>query len=95
MRGRRQHIRETIAAFLKSAGLKEKFDEHMAIAFWDRAVGENIARHTEPSKVVKGILFVKVDDNSWRHELTYFKHEIIQKLNDSVGKQAIKEIKFI
>ena len=93
-KGRAQHIRQTIAAFLKSAGLKDRFDENMAIAFWDATVGEQIARHTEPRKVEKGLLFVKVNDNAWRTELMYHKFRIIKELNTKVGKTAITDIKF-
>jgi hypothetical protein len=37
---------------------------------------------------------VKVDDDVWRNELTYFKRQIIEKLNEKLGKKTIKEIKF-
>ncbi|HQU70884.1 MAG TPA: DUF721 domain-containing protein [Calditrichia bacterium] len=89
-----QHIRQTIAAFLKAAGLKERFDENMAIAFWDSTVGETIAKFTEPRKVEKGMLMVKVTDNAWRTELMFHKFRIIKELNEKVGKAAIKDIKF-
>jgi predicted nucleic acid-binding Zn ribbon protein len=91
---RDKHVRDAILAFFKAAGLRERFEENLAIAFWDMCVGKEIARHTEPLKVSQGIIFVKVDNDVWRNELTYFKHEIIEKLNQKLGKKAIKEIKF-
>lgn len=91
---RDKHIRDVIVGFLKMAGMKDRFDENLTIAFWDKVVGKEIASATEPKKVVDGILFVKVEQDVWRHELTFFKHEIIQKLNDQVGKKTLKEIKF-
>lgn len=89
-----KHVRDTILAFFKAAGMQERFEENLAFAFWDNCVGKEIARHTDPHKVVKGILFVKVDNDVWRHELAFFKHEIIEKLNDKIGKKAITDIKF-
>ena len=75
--------------------MRERFEENLAIAYWDLCVGKNIARHTEPFKVVdNGILLVKVDDDSWRQELTFLKHQIIEKLNRQLGKKTIQEIKF-
>jgi predicted nucleic acid-binding Zn ribbon protein len=91
---REKHVRDSIMAFFKAAGMRERFEENLAIAFWDMCVGKEISRHTEPLKVAKGIIFVKVDNDVWRNELTYFKHEIIQKINQKLGKKAIKEIKF-
>ena len=87
-------IRDSILGFLKAAGLRDRFDENLSIAYWDTTVGKEIAAQTEPRKVVDGIMFVKVDNDAWRQELAFFKHEIIQKLNDKIGKSAIKEIKF-
>ncbi|NIV04319.1 DUF721 domain-containing protein [Candidatus Saccharibacteria bacterium] len=81
-------------AFLKAMGMRERFEENLSIAFWDTVVGKEIAQHTEPQKVSSGILFVKVDNDVWRNEIVYYKNEIIQKLNQKVGKRAIKEIKF-
>jgi len=89
-----KHVRDSIMAFFKAAGMRERFEENMAIAFWDMCVGKEVSRHTEPFKVKEGILLVKVDDDVWRNELTYFKHQIIEKLNEKLGKKTIKEIKF-
>lgn len=94
VRGRAKHVRDAIVSFFQSIGMREKFDENLSIAFWDTCVGKEIARHTEPQKVVKGTMFVRVDNDVWRNELTFLKNEIIQKLNQKVGKKAIREIKF-
>lgn len=89
-----QHIRETVAALFQSLGMRDRYEENLAIAFWDRVVGEQISAHTRPLKVEEGILVVKVDDNTWRSELPFLAPEIIEKLNENVGKPAIKAIKF-
>ncbi len=89
-----KHIRDSLLAFLKSIGLRDHFEENLAIAFWNTTVGKQIAEHTDPQKVTQGILFVKVDNDVWRNELTYMKNEIIQKLNRKIGKKVIQEIKF-
>lgn len=87
-------IKQVLGSFLRKAGLEERYEENLAIAFWDGAVGKEIARHTEPQKVSQGIVFVKVDTDVWRSELVYFKNEIIQRLNKKIGKKIIQEIKF-
>ncbi|RMF54625.1 MAG: DUF721 domain-containing protein [Calditrichaeota bacterium] len=89
-----KHIGDAIFKLFKALGMKERFEENMALFYWDSTVGKEIARHTEPMKVNQGILFVKVDNDAWRNELTFLKHEIIQKLNEKLGKKTIEEIKF-
>lgn len=87
-------IKQVLEAFIKGAGLEERYEENMAIVFWDGAVGKEIAQHTNPRKVSRGIVFVKVDTDVWRSELVFFKNEIIQRLNKKIGKKVIQEIKF-
>ena len=83
-----------INKFLKSIGLKEKFEENFAIVYWDSVVGKEISENTEPFKVNKGVLFIKVKDSTWRNELQYFKNEIIEKLNRKIGKRIVRDLKF-
>ncbi len=87
-------IREILEKFFKSIGVEERLEENLAFAYWDSVVGKEIATHTEPQKIVKGTVIVKVDNDVWRNELSFFKHEIIQKLNQKIGKKIIQEIKF-
>ncbi len=87
-------LNELIFQFLESIGIKERVEEHFAFVYWDSVVGKEIARQTEPTKITRGILFVKVKDSVWRNELQYFKNEIIEKLNKRIGKKVIEDIKF-
>jgi predicted nucleic acid-binding Zn ribbon protein len=87
-------VRNAILAFFKSIGMRERFEENLAIAFWDATVGKQIAQHTEPLKVIQGVMLVKVDEDVWRTELSFRKHELIQEINKKIGKKAINEIKF-
>ena len=66
----------------------------MALVYWDTVVGKEISEHTEPFKISNGTVFVKVNDTTWRNELQYFKNEIIEKLNNKIGKKVVNDIKF-
>lgn len=87
-------IREILERLFKSLGVENRVEENLAFAYWDSVVGKEIALHTEPEKIVKGTVIVKVDNDVWRNELAFFKNEIIQKLNQRIGKKLIQEIKF-
>jgi len=92
--GEAKPINQLIYQFLKSIGIKGKIEENFAIVHWDKVVGDEIAKQTEPFRVTDGILYVKVADTVWRNELYFLKNEIIKKLNEKVGKQIITDIKF-
>jgi len=76
-------------------GIEEKVKEHQAINEWSRIVGENVSKVTKAQRVVNGILFVKVKNSSWRNELIYMRQEILIKLDKTVGRGIIKEVRFI
>ena len=64
-------------------------------AFWEEIMGEKIASVAIPVKNKKGILFIKVQDATWRFELSRRKSEIHTLINEHLKKNIIKDIVFI
>ncbi len=85
----------SIAKLLRNMGIEEKVKEYQAINEWSQIVGENVSKVTKAQRVVNGILFVKVKNSSWRNELIYMRQEILIKLDKTVGRGIIKEVRFI
>lgn len=77
-----------------SLGITRKLREYSVITSWQALVGEQIARVAKPQRVEKGVLLVAVESAPWRAELTLRRREIIEKINTSIGKKAILDIKF-
>ena len=90
-----QQLKTAIKIFLRKSGLEKGVKQNTALLLWDEVVGENIAENTNPEKVEHGILLVTVENSSWRQELVFKKKEIIDKLNNKIGKKTIKDIRFI
>jgi predicted nucleic acid-binding Zn ribbon protein len=61
---------------------------------WDDAVGPGIAEHAKPSRLREGCLRVDVSDPIWLQELEFVGDKIIEKLNDKLGRKAVKKIEF-
>lgn len=68
--------------------------EYQALKKWNEIVGEKIASVSEAQKVVSGVLYVKVKDHVWRHELKMLSGRLIEKFKELLGEDIIKEIKF-
>lgn len=49
----------------------------------------------EAQKIVRGSLYLKVENSVWKSELNLRKHLIIERVNGSFGKDIIKRIKFV
>ncbi len=90
-----QQLKTAIKTFLRKSGLEKGVKQNTALLLWDEVVGENIAENTNPEKVEHGTLLVTVENSSWRQELVFKKKEIIDKLNNKIGKKTIKDIRFI
>ena len=79
---------------LESAGIADKVDRQMAVAFWEDIVGSKLASKTTALKVEKDVLKVKVISSSWRNELVFLKKAILKKVARRIGKGKINDIYF-
>jgi predicted nucleic acid-binding Zn ribbon protein len=79
---------------LKNLGLDRRLKEESIVLNWNRLVGERIASKANPLRVKDSILFVSVENASWRNELFFMKRKIIEELNRSVKGNVIRDIVF-
>jgi len=75
--------------------LEKGVAQNRALIIWEETVGPTIANNTKPEAVSHGVLTIKVKTPAWRQELQFQKADIIKKLNHRLGKNTIKEIRFI
>jgi predicted nucleic acid-binding Zn ribbon protein len=62
---------------------------------WEDFVGKEVAKHTTPSFLKKGVLFIHVDSPVWAYELsTHLKDILSKKINEGIGKEVVKDIHF-
>ena len=79
---------------LKNKGWEKKVREHRVFEVWEDEVGGPIAENTMPKSVSRGVLFVIAKSSVWVQELTLKKPEILKRLNQRLGGELIKDIKF-
>ena len=83
---------ELIQAFYEQHRGPEYLDEVKVIESWAKVVGPFIATHTIDLSIKDGRLFVRVDSDALRSELSYSKSLLVKNLNEMVGKEKVKEI---
>jgi len=81
-----------IDKILKSRGMQSRLEEYRISAQWVRAVGKAIAHHAQPLSLRGGRLVLIVDSPAWMQQLSLMRPEIIGKLNQNLGTQAVREI---
>jgi len=94
-KGRVTSLSKALHGLLRSWGVDGKIRESQTVAFWSQIVGPRIAEVTENLGIEDGRMFVKVRSSSWKNELVFMKAEIIQRLNQAVGRKVIKDIVFV
>ncbi len=61
---------------------------------WEKAFEANVVRNASPEKFSRNTLYITAKNNIWKYELYYYREQIKDKLNQLLGKDLIKDIKF-
>jgi predicted nucleic acid-binding Zn ribbon protein len=91
---RTKSVGDAIEELVVQLGIKKKLHEQETFIVWDQAVGERIAKVATPTRMLRGTLIVSVKSAAWRNELSMRKQEIIRRINELVGDEVLKDIKF-
>jgi hypothetical protein len=73
-------------------GLAERLREADIWRFWPEVVGPTVATRAMPLRIIKGTLTVAVSSGPWKQELGFLKGMMIEKLNERLGGDVVKEI---
>ena len=89
-------VGEVLGKLLPKLGLDTRIKEQDIQLAWLGIVGDFIAKHSQPDRLVAGTLMIRVIQPSVRYELDrVWKPEIIRKLRETFGQKVIRDIKFI
>ena len=71
---------------------REEWTGELALACWNDAVGELLARVTRPAAVAGRLLIVEVDSPEWVPELEAVSGSIRRRLNQSLGRDVVGRV---
>ncbi|MFN0157781.1 MAG: DUF721 domain-containing protein [Bacteroidota bacterium] len=83
-----------ISELTNDFGIDRTLDRYSVVTGWQTLVGEQIARVTTAQRMENGVLYVGVNTAPWRAELTMRRREIIDKINTTLGKKVVHDIRF-
>jgi predicted nucleic acid-binding Zn ribbon protein len=87
-------VGELLPTVLKSIGLGQRLKEQEVLGIWAQVVGEEIAARTQPLRVERGVLYVRVDQSAWLQELHFMEKEILRKLKEKAPDVELVRIRF-
>jgi predicted nucleic acid-binding Zn ribbon protein len=88
------HIGDILNGVLKTC--RSDCDEELSKVWslWESAVGDVIAKNTRPEAFKGKLLLVLVNSHPWMHQLQFLKKDIINNVNQALGKELVQDIIF-
>jgi len=59
---------------------------------WEEIMGKTIAKYTEKIQIINNTLYISTTVAPLKNELLYQKDQIIQRVNEALGEQLVKEV---
>jgi predicted nucleic acid-binding Zn ribbon protein len=85
-------LAEAVKAFLNQSRLKGALQALRIEDIWETLMGKTIARYTDKISIHGSTLYVSTSVAPLKQELLYQKEKIIQRVNEAMGEQLIKEV---
>lgn len=79
--------------FAKNPEAQKKMQQYGLFAIWDEVVGERIAKHAQPLRMMELTLVVRVDHPTWMQELQMLKPELLRKIHAHIAPKLIRDIR--
>ena len=79
---------------IQASRIDVDLDTHKLWQQWKEVVGQAIAENASPEAIKGKLLLVNVSSAPWMQQLQYLKPELIEKLNESLGKKVVGDIRF-
>lgn len=85
-------IGDAIKAFLNKSRLKTGIQALQIEQIWEKMMGKTIAKYTDKIEIINHTLFIRTNVGPLKQELMYQKEKIIERVNEALGENIIKEV---
>jgi len=83
---------DALRKFLNQSQLKGSIQAMQIEEVWEQIMGKTVARYTDKIQIHGHTLYVNTTVAPLRQELMYQKDKIIQRVNEALGENVIKEV---
>jgi len=84
-----------LPGLLREKGWEKQLDLHSIFPRWRELVDAEVGDHAEPLKIVKGTLWLEVENSAWLQQLQYRKFELLDILNEALRLSRLTDIKLV
>ena len=82
-----------LPGLMRDRGWEKQLDLHSIFPRWSELVDPEVSDHAKPLKIVRGVLWLEVENSSWLQELQYQKFHLLDVLNESLRLSRLTDIK--
>jgi len=83
---------DALRKFLNQSQLKGSIQAMQIEEVWEQIMGKTVARYTDKIQIHGHTLYVNTAVAPLRQELIYQKDKIVQRVNEALGENVIKEV---
>ena len=87
-------LSDILKQFVEENSLQKGLDKVNVEKAWTDLLGKGIANYTKKVSLRNDTLLVELTSSVVREELSYGKQKIIKMINESLGKEIVKDIIF-
>jgi len=85
---------EVLNQLFTRTGFGRRIAEEKIFSKWGEIVGDTVAANTEPVRISNHLLWVKVSNAIWMHQLQFMKELIVKKLNEKLENSSVEDLRF-
>lgn len=85
-------IQEAMQLFLRQSRLKNGIQAVRIESLWEEMMGKTISKYTEKIQIINQTLFITTSVAPLKNELLYQKEKIIQRVNEMMGENVIRDV---
>lgn len=85
-------IGDALKYFLNHSRLRGSFQALQIEDVWEQIMGKTIAKYTEKIQIYGSTLYITTTMAPLKQELLYQKDKILQRVNEALGEQVVKEV---
>ncbi|HOP05927.1 MAG TPA: DUF721 domain-containing protein [candidate division Zixibacteria bacterium] len=89
-----QPISGLVDKLMANLGLSRRYDGWRVVKDWVDIVGSTLAARARAIRYAEGVLYIAVEDDSWRQELSMQLETILDEIHRRPYGRAVQEIHF-
>ena len=89
----KRSVDDILQGLIRINGWQKQLDLYSIFSKWSELVAGDISEHARPVKIERDVLWLEVENSSWMAEFSYYKLDILERVNDSLSLGRIRDVK--